>query len=101
MNFRFCTLAVAGAFAIAAGPAAAHPGHTSCGGGAPGAVEALPLPVGPGPGFGTGFVAPIARAGAAKETIETLHAAYCAEEPGDQPSTTTQSNTQPTNAPKK
>jgi hypothetical protein len=60
---------------------AAEPSHGSCAGGAPGAVAELGLPIAPGPGFGTGFVKPIAQAGAAKETIETLHAAYCEPRP--------------------
>src|SRR5688500_7811761 len=97
MNIKLCASAVAVAFAIGAGPAAAHQGHTSCGGGAPAVVEAFGLPIGPGPDFGTGFVAPIARAGAAAQTIATLHEAYCADEPGEQPPLRPQNNTQPSN----
>ena len=97
MNIKLCTSAAAIALAISAGPSAAHPEHTSCGGGAPAVVDAFGLPIGPGPGFGTGFVAPIARAGAAAQTIATLHEAYCADEPGDQPPLRPQNNTQPSN----
>jgi hypothetical protein len=71
-------LALAGVFAL---PAASHEGHRSCAGGAPGAVEALGLPIAPGPGFGTGFVEPIATSGAAAETVAVLHAAYCEPAP--------------------
>ena len=70
-------LALAG-MAVAASPAPAHPGHASCAGGAPGVVEEFNLPIGPGPGFGTGFVKPLATNGQAASTIATLHAAYCA-----------------------
>ena len=80
MSKRLTPLALTVALAVtaaAAAPAAAHPGHTSCAGGAPGAVEALGLPIGPGPGFGTDFVKPLATGGIAAETIATLHAAYC------------------------
>src|SRR5687767_6256531 len=102
MKNKLLMLAGAGAvLAIAAGPAAAHEGHTSCGGGAPAVVDAFGLPVGPGPGFGTEFVSPLARAGQAKTTIETLHAAYCAEEPGEQPPLRPQSSTQPNSNAKK
>jgi hypothetical protein len=50
-------------------------------------VEAFPelAPIPPGPGFGSSFVSPIAKAGAAKETIEALHGIYCEPRlPGDE-----------------
>ena len=79
MSRKLVVLALAAAAAaVAAPPAAAHPGHASCAGGAPGVVAAFNLPIGPGPGFGTGFVKPLATTGQASATIETLHAAYCA-----------------------
>ena len=95
MQRKTLGLAVAGAVsALAVGMASAHQGHASCGGGAPAVVEAFGLPVGPGPGFGTLFVSPLARAGQAKATIETLHEAYCADDPGEQPPLRPQSNQQ-------
>jgi hypothetical protein len=86
---RLATAAVIGAV-IAIGaitPAAAHQGHTSCAGGAPGVVAAMPdlAPIPPGPGFGSDFVSPIAKAGLANETVAAIHALYCAKEPGQHP----------------
>jgi hypothetical protein len=101
MNHKVTTLAVAGAAFLIAGPAAAHQDHTSCGGGAPAVVEALDLPFGPGPDFGTMFVSPIAQAGQGKLTIETLHEAYCADDPGEQPALRPQTNAQPNAQPHK
>ena len=100
MTYRL-SLAVAAALSAISVPAAAHPDHASCGGGAPGVVEAFELPIGPGPDFGTGFVRPIAKARTAKQTIETLHDAYCADEPGDQPPLRPQTNVQPNTQSKK
>jgi hypothetical protein len=98
MQCKTLVLAVVGAAsALTAVTAPAHQGHTSCGGGAPAVVEAFGLPVGPGPDFGTLFVSPLARTGQAKATIETLHEAYCADEPGEQPPLRPQANTQQSN----
>ena len=37
------------------------------------AAEELPLPIGPGPDFGTGFIAPLATAGGAAAAVEFFH----------------------------
>jgi hypothetical protein len=37
----------------------------------------MELPIGPGPGFGSDFVKPLATAGLADETVAAIHAAYC------------------------
>lgn len=80
MRSTLSALALATATMIS-GPTLAHQGHESCAGGAPGAVEELGLPIGPGPGFGTGFVEPLARSGTAAAAIAAFHEAFC--EPHD------------------
>lgn len=78
MRQKLVALVIGAALALSlALPALAHEGHRSCEGGAPGAVEELGLPIAPGPGFGTGFVAPIATSGAAAATVEFLHSVFC------------------------
>lgn len=82
MRKKLASLVIGAAIAsVVALPAAAHPGHGSCAGGAPGAVEELGLPVAPGPGFGTDFVSPIATSGAASATVEAVHTVFCEPQP--------------------
>ena len=83
MLCKLSTLAVAVVIvAVATTGAVAFPDQGSCAGGAPGVVNAGLAPTPPGPGFGNDFVKPIATAGAAKITIETLHTVYCHQQPG-------------------
>ena len=75
--------AVAAAGADAASPAAAHPEHESCAGGAPGVAASIGIIPGPGPDFGP-FVRTLANAGAANETVALIHEGYCEEHaPGE------------------
>ena len=61
--------------AVFAAQAAAHPGHSSCAGGA---VEAVPSVGGPAPGADFGpFVKGLATSGLANETVVVIHAAFC------------------------
>jgi hypothetical protein len=84
MRKRIVVGLAVGLLALAsASSVAAHEGHGSCAGGAPGVIETIPgVPQGPGRGpSGPEFVAPTARAGQASATIAALHAVYCEPRP--------------------
>jgi hypothetical protein len=93
MRRALTTLVLAGGLAAAGVPvAAAHEGHESCGGGAPGFLQEFPGLVAQGPGEGPAgseqsaegagvTVSDIGKSGQAGPSLEAFHALFCEPKP--------------------